>query len=80
MSRNTGLFVGISVLFLTVVLILNQMLPGPRRPTDYLVMGGAATMVCLLVLFLILIGTTMRSPDTFFRKKKGDDGGDQSPR
>ncbi|MGA3028730.1 MAG: hypothetical protein ABSF98_28650 [Bryobacteraceae bacterium] len=70
MNRNVGLFAGIAVLFVTVVLILNQMLPGPRRSTDYLVIGGAATMVCLLALFLILIGTSMRSPDTFFRKKK----------
>jgi hypothetical protein len=70
MSRNVGLFAGIAVLFATVVLILNQVLPGPRRPIDYLVMGGAATMICLLVLFLVLISTTMRTPDTFFRKKK----------
>ncbi|MGA2184881.1 MAG: hypothetical protein ABSH47_17825 [Bryobacteraceae bacterium] len=70
MNRNVGLFIGIAVLFATVVLILNQVLPGPRRPTDYLVIGGAATMVCLLALFLVLISTSMRSPDTFFRKKK----------
>jgi NADH:ubiquinone oxidoreductase subunit 6 (subunit J) len=70
MNRNVGLVIGIAVLFLTVVLILNQMLPGTRRPTDYLVMGGAATMVCLLALFLILIATSMRSRDIFFRKKK----------
>jgi uncharacterized membrane protein len=70
MSRNVGLFIGMIVLFATVVLILNQLLPGPHRPTDYLVMGGAATMACLLVLFLILIATSMRSSETFFRKKK----------
>lgn len=70
MNRNVGLFIGMAVLFATVVLILNQMLPGPRRPTDYLVMGGAATLVCLLVLFLVLISTSMRSSNTFFRKKK----------
>jgi hypothetical protein len=70
MSRNVGLFVGIGVLFVTVVLILNQVLPGPRRATDYLVMGGTATMVCLLALFLVLISTSMRSSDIFFRKKK----------
>lgn len=70
MSRNTGLFIGLAVLFGVVVLILNQLLPGPRRPTDYLVIGGAATMVCLLVLFLILITTSMRASDIFFRKKK----------
>lgn len=70
MSRNVGLFLGMAVLFTTVVLILNQVLPGPRRSTDYLVIGGAATMVCLLALFVVLISTTMRSSDTFFRKKK----------
>ena len=70
MSRNVGLFLGMAVLFTTVVLILNQVLPGPRRPTDYLVIGGAATMVCLLALFVVLISTTMRASDIFFRKKK----------
>jgi len=70
MSRTTGLIIGMAVLFATVALILNQVIPGPHRATDYLVIGGASTMVCLLVLFLVLIGTTMRSPETFFRKKK----------
>jgi uncharacterized membrane protein len=70
MSRTTGLILGMAVLFATVALILTQVIPGPHRPTDYLVIGGAATMVCLLALFLILISTTMRSPETFFRKKK----------
>jgi len=70
MSRNTGLIVGVIVLFATVVLILNQVIPGPHKATDYLVIGGAATMVCLLVLFLVLISTTLRSTETFFRKKK----------
>jgi len=70
MIRNIGLFIGMAVLFATVVLILNQLLPGPRKPTDYLVIGGAATMACLLAFFVVLIGTTMRSSDIFFRKKK----------
>jgi hypothetical protein len=70
MNRNVGLFIGMAVLFGVVVLLLDRLLPGPRRPTDYLVMGGAATMVCLLVLFLILIATSYRSSETFFRKKK----------
>jgi uncharacterized membrane protein len=70
MNRNVGLFIGMAVLFGVVVLVLNQVMPGPHRPTDYLVMGGAATMVCLLVLFLVLITTSYRSSDTFFRKKK----------
>jgi hypothetical protein len=70
MNRHVGLSIGIAALFVMVVLVFDQVLPGPRRPTDYLVMGGAATMICLLVLFLVLISTSMRSPDTFFRKKK----------
>jgi len=70
MSRNTGLFIGMAMLFVVVVLVLNRVMPGPHRPTDYLVMGGAATMVCLLVVFVILITTSMRASDIFFRKKK----------
>jgi uncharacterized membrane protein len=70
MNRNVGLVIGMAVLFAAVVLILNQVLPGPHGPIDYLVMGGAATMTCLLILFLVLIATSMRAPDIFFRKKK----------
>jgi len=70
MSRTVGLIAAIAFLFVAVALILNQVIPGPHRATDYLVIGGAATMICLLALFLVLIGTTMRSPETFFRKKK----------
>ncbi|HTP88443.1 MAG TPA: hypothetical protein VMJ34_15920 [Bryobacteraceae bacterium] len=70
MARTLALLAAMAVLFCVVVLVLNQVMPGPHRPTDYLVMGGAATMVCLLVMFVLLITTTHRSANIFFRKKK----------
>ena len=70
MGRISVLLAGMAVLFAIVVVVLNQVMPGPHRSTDYFVMGGAGTMVCLLVLFVVLITTRYRSTETFFRKKK----------
>jgi hypothetical protein len=37
-------------------------MPGPHKPTDYLVIGCVATLLCLLLLFVVLINTPKR-PD-----------------
>ena len=55
MSRPLALALGLAVVFAATALILSAILPGPHKPTDYLVMGGVATVVCLALLFFILI-------------------------
>jgi hypothetical protein len=68
MSRPLSLTLGMLIVFAVTILILAKVLPGPHRPTDYLVMGGVATMLCLVLLFVLLAVTPGRRKD-----KPGDD-------
>ena len=54
MPRPVLLALGMVMIFAVTILILANVLPGPHRPTDYLVMGGVATMLCLVLLFVLL--------------------------
>jgi len=36
-------------------------MPGPHGATDYLVIGAVATLLCLLLLFMVLINTQKRA-------------------
>jgi hypothetical protein len=56
--------------FVATAGILMKVLPGPKREIDFLVIGAAATMVSLLVLFVLLISTWAKGPDTFFKRRK----------
>ncbi|MCX6620974.1 MAG: hypothetical protein NTY38_07815 [Acidobacteria bacterium] len=56
--------------FLGTAGILMKILPGPKREIDFLVIGAAATMVSLLVLFVLLISTWAKGPNTFFKRRK----------
>lgn len=67
MATRLALIVGLMVAFAITVLILNQIMPGPHRPTDYLVMGTMGTLVCLIGVFLF---TLTSSGDTFHRRRK----------
>jgi hypothetical protein len=44
-----------------------NVMPGPHKATDYLVMGAAGTLLCLVLLFVVLF-TTPAKPD----KEKSD--------
>jgi len=45
-------------------------MPSPLKDSDYLVIGSVATLISLLVMFLALIGTRLKTPDPFFKKRK----------
>ena len=51
-------------------LVMLRLMPGPLKDSDYLVIGSVATLVSLLVMFLVLIATRLKSPDLFFKKRK----------
>jgi Na+/melibiose symporter-like transporter len=72
MSRPVSLTLGLLIVFAVTVLILANVLPGPHRPTDYLVMGGVATMLCLVLLFLAL-AVLPRRPAAPRKDKPGQD-------
>ncbi|MBI4909512.1 MAG: hypothetical protein HY820_38190 [Acidobacteria bacterium] len=68
--RPVVLGLGVAVCFLVTIGILWQLMPYPRREIDYLIMGGAASMVAMAVLFIALIKTSLKGSDIFFRRRK----------
>ena len=68
--RNVALGVGVVVVFVATVAILLQVIPAPRKETDYLVIGGVATLVSMAALFVALITTVFPSADTFFKRRR----------
>jgi Na+/melibiose symporter-like transporter len=62
MNRTIGLALGMVMIFAVTVVVLLTVMPGPHKPTDYLVIGCVATLLCLLLLFVVLINTPKR-PD-----------------
>ena len=70
MSTKIALVIGLAILFPMTVLVLLRILPGPHKPTDFLVVGTLATFFCLAVLFLVNAATKGETKDTFYRKRK----------
>ena len=70
MSSKIMLAMGLAVLFLMTVLVLLRVLPGPHKPTDYLVIGTIATFFCLAVLFLVNLATKGEPGNNFYKKRK----------
>lgn len=60
MNRTLALTLGMLMIFAVTVAILLAVMPGPHKSTDYLVIGCVATLLCLLLLFVVLINTTKR--------------------
>jgi len=67
MNRTTALAIAMVLLFAATVGILLNVMPGPHKSTDYLVIGAAATLLCLVLLFVVLF-TSPAKPD----KEKSD--------
>ena len=61
MNRTLWLTAATTLLFGLTVALLLYVIPGPRKPTDYLVIGAVATFVCLLLLFVILIRSAKKN-------------------
>ncbi len=61
MNRTVALAIGVLLLFGVTIAVLLAVMPGPHKSTDYLVIGCVATLLCLLLLFVVLIGTSKRS-------------------
>jgi Na+/melibiose symporter-like transporter len=61
MNRTLALTLGMVTIFAATVAILLAVMPGPHKSTDYLVIGCVATLLCLLLLFVVLINTTKRA-------------------
>jgi hypothetical protein len=58
------------IVFGVVAAVLTQVMPGKRGPTDYLVIGGVATLAALAAVFVTLITGYMKTRDIFFRRRQ----------
>jgi len=67
-----GLLLGLAAccVFVVVAAIMLRFMPAPLKESDYLVIGSMATLVSLLVLFLVLVMTSNKSSDVFFRRRR----------
>jgi len=70
MQRTLLLALGTFAIFAVVAWILIGFMPGPMKDSDYLVVGSVSTLAALAALFLVLISTTMKGRDVFFKKRK----------
>jgi hypothetical protein len=70
MKRGIVLGLAVGFVFAIVVIILLAIMPTPLKESDYLVIGSVATLASLLALFLLLVSTTMKSANIFFKRRK----------
>jgi hypothetical protein len=56
--------------FTIVAAAMLKLMPEPLKESDYLIIGSVATLVALLVLFLVLISTSIKARDVFFRRRR----------
>jgi hypothetical protein len=68
--RQTILILAGVCVFAVSAAVMVAIMPSPLKDSDYLVIGSVATLISLLVMFLALIGTRLKTPDPFFKKRK----------
>jgi hypothetical protein len=70
MLRNLSLAAALIFIFVAVAAIMLKVMPGPLKDSDYLVIGTVATMVSLLALFLLLVTTSGKASNIFFKRRQ----------
>jgi hypothetical protein len=70
MKRGLMLGAGALCVFVVIAAIMLKVMPSPLKESDYMVIGSVATLVALGVVFLVLVSTTMKSSDIFFKKRR----------
>jgi hypothetical protein len=70
MKRRLLLGAAALCVFVVVAGILLTVMPAPLKESDYMVIGSVSTLVALGVVFLVLVSTTMKSTDIFFKKRR----------
>lgn len=68
--RALALGTAILAIFGVSAIVLLNLIPGPYTTTDYIIVGSLSTLVCLLVVFFILLGTSLKGPNTFFKRRQ----------
>lgn len=71
-SRWLILVAAIVVVFGVTVAVALQVVPGPHSETDYLVIGSVATLLALVVVFVVLMVTSPKAGGLFFKRRPRD--------
>ncbi len=72
MKRTLLLAGGMVLVFIVTVGVLLNVMPGPHKATDYLVIGAVATLLCLLLLFIVLTKAIPKNPAAPYKDQKPD--------
>jgi hypothetical protein len=56
--------------FAVVSAIMIKLMPTPLKDSDYLLIGSVSTLLALFAVFLVLISTTLKSGNIFFKRRK----------
>jgi hypothetical protein len=70
MKRGLSLGALAICVFVVVAAIMLKVMPAPLKESDYMVIGSVSTLLALGVLFLVLVSTTLKSTDVFFKKRR----------
>lgn len=70
MTRKLSFAVAVVLVFAVSVLILLRLFPGPHQPGDYLVVGTLATFLCILLVFVLVISTSNKGPNVFYKRRR----------
>ena len=69
MVRTLSLALALLFIFAAVAGIMVKIMPAPLKDSDYLIIGSVATMVSLLMLFVLLITTSGKASNVFFKRR-----------
>ena len=70
MGRTFGLAGAVVLIFAAVAGIMLKVMSAPLKDSDYLVVGTVATLVSMLALFVLLITTSGKKTNVFFKRRK----------
>jgi uncharacterized membrane protein len=70
MARTLLLALALVVMFAAVAGIMLKVMPAPLKDSDYLIIGSVATMVSLLLLFVLLNAKSGKASSVFFKRRK----------
>jgi hypothetical protein len=70
MARTLSLTLALVFIFAAVAGIMLKVMPAPLKDSDYLIIGSVATMLSLLLLFVLLIATSGKTSGVFFKRRK----------
>lgn len=70
MKQNIVLILIAGIAFAVVTAVMIQLMPAPLQESDYLVIGSISTLVAMLVIFIALVMTKLKSSDLFFKRRK----------